>query len=132
MWISPETTHVYRGRGRIPRCDRCGWQIEIGQRYTRYVCRPGRRRDGLYDMVEHEHMFNCVIDERDHEEHLTNAKAEVSVSFEMAYVAREVVVLSVDGKPFTETQFVLEPRPVPMTEVEPESYDCDSDEEIPL
>lgn len=131
MWISPSRTHVAGRRGPRQVCNYCFSPIECGQRYHRRVERVTKRgRRHLFVSIEHANPSECPI--FDHEPYLTHSGTEVSVAYEMVYVARQVEVLNVDGKSFTETEFVLEPRPVTMTEVKPESYDCDYDEEIPF
>lgn len=101
MFVSIETTHVFRGKGRSHRCELCGMQLHVGQIYRRWVWRQGS--SPLFVSVEHNDGRDCPYEQE--EEMLAESAVAVAVPIATVISSRVVAKIGING----ETVYVTEP-----------------------
>lgn len=97
MWNSPESVHVYRGRGYPHLCNRCFTQLEEGQAYRRRVWRPHRKQE-LVVMVEHDDERDCPWEEFELMMVGEPVEVEVAVGIKMVISSRMVAKVAINGE----------------------------------
>lgn len=105
MWSSSPTTHVYSGRGQRHRCVRCMEELQEGQKYNRWVWRPGIGRR-LYVEVEHLNSYDCP--EEEFEAVHQPVEVSVTVSMEMVVKTRLVELVTLFGETVYESETYID------------------------
>lgn len=107
QWISPTAIHTYRGKGYPHRCELCGWQLQEGQQYERYIMRVGNgRRSHFMIIVRHYNEYDCG--EELFCEELVEQSVPIAEVVQQVVSSRQVILIGVDGKTIVETVPVTE------------------------
>lgn len=106
QWVSPPAIHTYRGKGYPHRCELCGWQLQEGQAYERYVTRVGNgRRSHFMVMVRHYDEVDCI----DYQEEMDEQMAPIAATVQQVVTSKQVLSIGVNGEIITESIPVIEP-----------------------